>query len=566
MKKTKKQMLDATNPNSWKNATFVPQELKDEIKKMNAAQLKKAFSKKLLAFGTAGVRGKMGAGTQQLNKFVYQQLAIGYCKYVLHNKKHPTIMIVHDNRLHSDEFALECANVAIKMGVNVFLVEDNILLPTPILSYAIRRYGYDGGINVTASHNPKEDNGFKAYNNKGGQLMPKDAEMIIRFLPDSHEILSLDKYMKAKKHGEIHYLKYYPLVDEFFKTIIKKVNIDKTFLLPKAPIKRMPIIFTGFHGTTTDLVPRMLRSIGFKKVFVYPKHADVSPDFAHCITSNPEDPKAFLEPIKFATKKKATLIIACDPDGDRMAMAFKKTNRWRVLNGNEMGIIFSHYILNRRQYKKTKPVIITTHVSTGMADRIAKRYNAEVIRTRTGFKWMADQMDRLTTKQSFVIAFEEAIGALLHDACRDKDAFGAILLALEIYDQGNAYFPDLHDYLHDRIFDIYGATYTGTFSYKIQSSHWQDDVKTMMNRAKGWKERKIFDYEIKKIHFEKESDCVVWTLNKDSWIKFRVSGTEPKFKVYLNLNNQMAGQLSASATVNIGKIEKTILRGFNWTR
>ncbi|MCQ3907712.1 MAG: hypothetical protein MJ219_03075 [Mycoplasmoidaceae bacterium] len=294
---------------------------------MNAIQLKKAFSKKQLAFGTAGVRAKMGPGTQQLNKFVYQQLTIAYCKYVLKNKKRPTIMIAHDNRLHSEDFAMICAETANKMGVDVCLTEDNILLPTPILSYAIRKEKLDGGINITASHNPKEDNGFKAYNNKGAQILPNDANVIIKALPPAADLLNLEKYMKGKRKGQIRYLPYYPLVDSFFKTIINKVNIDKTFLLPNAPIKKMPIVFTGFHGTTTELMPRMLEKIGFKKVYVYPQHQDVSGEFKDCPISNPEDPRAFNDVIRFATKKKATVIIGCDPDGDRMAMSFQKTNR-----------------------------------------------------------------------------------------------------------------------------------------------------------------------------------------------------------------------------------------------
>lgn len=560
----KRENIDATIVKSWKKSKKVSQELKDQIDKMNAVQLKQAFNKKPLAFGTAGIRAKMGPGTQYLNEFVYRQIMIGYCKFVLKRKKHPKIMIAHDNRRHSQDFALACADVATKMGVDVYLPEDNKLLPTPILSYAIRKYKLDGGVNITASHNPKEDNGFKAYNHKGGQVMPNDANIIIKSLPPSKDILCLEKYLKSKHQGDIKFLKYYPLVDDFFETIIKKVNIDKTFLLPRAPIKKMPIVFTGFHGTTTELVPRMLRQLGFKKVYVYPHHSNISGEFEDCPTSNPEEPRAFNNVIRFATKVKATLIIGCDPDGDRMALVCKKTNRWRPLNGNEMGIIFTHYILNRRQFPKTKPTIITTHVSTGISDRIAKKYNAQVIKTKTGFKWMVDQMDKLNSKQSFVIAFEEAIGALVHDACRDKDAFGAILLALEIYDQGNAYFADLHDYLCDRLYGLYGATFTQTMSYTIKTNNWAKDAKILMSRAKHWKDKKIFDYQIKKIWYENDSDSIVWTLDKDSWIKFRLSGTEPKFKVYLNLNNQMPGQLKASATVNKTKIEKGILHGFNW--
>ncbi|XQP55603.1 MAG: phospho-sugar mutase [Mycoplasmoidaceae bacterium] len=560
--------IDATKVKSWLTSKAVSPELKATIKKMSTEHLKQAFSKQPLEFGTAGIRGKMGPGTHQLNEFVYQQMTIGFCKYLLQvsKKAHPKIIIGHDNRIHSAEFALACAKAANEMGVDVALIENNELIPTPILSYAIRAHELDGGINVTASHNPKEDNGFKAYNKVGAQILPDEAKIIIKNMPHSKDILNLAKYYKAKNKGAISYLKYNTLVNHFFDEVIKKTNIDKTFLLPRAPIKNIPIVFTGFHGTTTELVPTFLRKLGFKKVYVYPYHANISGEFEDCPISNPENPKAFDDVLRYAIKVKATIVIGCDPDGDRMAIGFKKTNRWRFLNGNEMGVIFAHYILNRKQFTDKTPLIITTHVSTSYIDRVAKRYHAEVKRTKTGFKWMSNMIDNLPSKYQFILGFEEAIGSLTHTVCRDKDAFGAILLALEIYDQGNAYFPDLHDYLCDRLYDIYGPTHTQTISYTLKGPNWKAEANKLMNRARHYKERKLFDYEIKKIWFEKESDCVVWTLNKDSWIKFRLSGTEPKFKVYINFHNQMAGQLKAAATVNISRIEKIILKDISYTK
>lgn len=563
-----KKNLDATQSKNWLKAKNVSPELKAQIINMDPKELQKAFEGTQLSFGTAGVRGKMGPGTQYLNNFVYQQMAIGYCKYVLiaSKKKNPTIMIAHDNRLHSDEFALVCAKTANAMGINVILPEKNKLLPTPILSFAIIDQKLDGGINITASHNPKEDNGFKVYNKLGAQLLPDETNIIVKHMPPSKDILNLKPYMKCKRSGKTDFIKYDPLVFKFFDKIISKINIDKRFLLPSAPIKKVPIIFTGFHGTTTELLPRLLRYIGFKKIFVYPQHANISSAFENCPISNPEDPRAFNDVIKYATEKNATIIIGCDPDGDRMAIGFKKTNRWRFLNGNEMGMIFAHYILNRKQFKDKIPLIISTHVSASYVNRIAKKYKAEVMRTKTGFKWMGNMIDSLPEKYQFILGFEEAIGALVHDECRDKDAFGAILLALEIYDQGNAYFPDLHDYLSDRLYDTYGPTFVATHSFTITSNNWKADAKKIMTRAKRYKERKIFDYRIRKIWYEDASDCVVWTLNKESWIKFRVSGTEPKVKVYINFNNEMIGQLKAAAVVNIQKIEENLFKGISFKR
>ncbi len=568
MKKAKAIKFNATNPSHWLKARHVPTYLKEQIKSMTKTEQKVAFSKKPLAFGTAGIRAKMGPGTQYLNKFVYQQMMVGFCKYVLSksSRKHPWIIIGHDNRMHSEEFTQECTDIALAMGLNVYQIEENRPIPTPIISYAIRRLKLDGGVNITASHNPKEDNGFKVYNKIGAQLLPEDANIIIKNMPSGSEILNLNRYLRAKNVGELEFLDYDDLAESFFNRVIKATVIDKRILLPNAPIKNMPIVFTGFHGTTSILVPRFLEKLGFKKVYVYPKHASIDGEFKDCPISNPEDPKAFKGITEFATKMRSTIIIGCDPDGDRLSIGFKKRNRWRFLSGNEMGIVFTHYILSKTRHAARKPVIYSTYVSTSYIDRITKKFNAEIVRTKTGFKWMCNLLDKLSSKKEFILAFEEAIGCLTHDVCRDKDCFGAILLALEIYNHGSAYFPDLHDYLCDRIFDKYGPTFSATYSYALKSKDWEKDAKKLMFRAKHFKQKKLFDYHIKKIWFEKESDCVVWTLNMNSWIKFRLSGTEPKFKVYVNFNDEMAGQLKAAAIMNIAIIERNILKGFKYAK
>lgn len=570
MKRTKtkvKQNLDATLFSSWQKNKSLSNDLKTQLEELTPEEQKEAFASKPLEFGTAGIRAKMGPGIHYLNKYVYRQIMVGYCKYILSKGyKRPSIFIAHDNRTNSDKFAMACAEIATQMGITVYLPQENRLLPTPILSYAIRKYKLHGGVNITASHNPKQDNGFKAYNIKGAQVLPEEADIIVKNMPSSKEIFDLSAYFHKGKPSEIKYVVYKELTEQFFDDVIKTVTIDKPFLTPKAPIKNMPIVFTGFHGTTTKLLPKFLDRLGFKKIYTYPQHANISGLFEDCPISNPEDEKAFVDVIKYANQVRSTIIIGIDPDGDRMVLGFKKTNRWRFLKGNEMGIIFAHYILNRKRFVDKKPLIITTHVSTSYVDRIAKQNNADVIRTKTGFKWLGNMLDKLPEKYEFILGFEEAIGALVHPLCRDKDAFGSVCLALEILNRGNAYFPDLHDYLCDRIYDIYQPTFTQTYSYTITSHNWKDDARKMMHRALHIRERKIFDYQIEKVWYEKTSDCVVWTLDKDSWIKFRVSGTEPKFKVYLNFNNEMAGQLKAAAVMNITKIEAYVLKGFKYTK
>lgn len=556
--------IDARNYENWLKAKQVDQDLKKQIKEMSASERKKAFSQKQLQFGTAGIRAKIGPGTQYLNVFVYQQMAVGYAKYILQKKfKKPTVVIGHDNRLYSDKFAKVCAKVLTAYGIDVLMFENNKLMPTPIISYAITRFKAAGGINITASHNPKTDNGFKAYNHLGAQILPPDAQIIVRNMPPSESILF---FSIPQNKGAITYINYDKITREYFDVVAKKAIINQEWFFSRknAAFKRLPIVFTGHHGTTSELMPQFLKFLGFKKVYVVPSQKKIDPDFPGSPISNPEDERSFDAAIRLAEKKGATIIIGCDPDGDRMAIGFRKTNRWRFMNGNEMGIIYTYYGLKYFSYPK-KPYILSSWVSTNYVDRIAKAFGAKVIRTKTGFKWMGNLINKYQKTGSLVVAFEEAIGALVHTAAHDKDSFGAVAQALEIYSNPyvNEYALDLHDFLQQEIFDAFGATFARTYSYTIDSRSWLKDAKLMFNRAlKISKNRiRLYDYKVQKICFNKRADAIEWILDKDSWIRFRISGTEPKFKVYFCLNDQMIGQLKSAANCNIQYVEKLILKG-----
>jgi len=555
--------LDAFNPDDWLKSWSVSEHLKEEIKRMSKADKEKAFSRGRLAFGTAGIRAKMGPGTQQLNRFVYEQMIVGYVGYVKKFNKNPKILIAHDNRMYGAEFAMACAQVASLMGVEVYLFQDNKLMPTPIVSYVIRRLGLDGAVNITASHNPKQDNGFKAYNKLGCQILPDEAKIIIDNMPDSGTILNIENdLIKVNKNPvPIKYINYDKIVDEYFDEVIDATVLDKSFLSPKAAIKDLPIVFTGFQGTTTELMPRFLKKLGFKKVITVPGQNIISGKFEASPLSNPEDVRAFHLAIQTANDKKATVIFGCDPDGDRMSMGFKKTNRWRFLNGNEMGILFVNYILMHKKFTKI-PYILSSQVSTNYIDKIANQYGAKVIRTKTGFKWMCNQIDELEERGNFVCAFEEAIGSLVHTKTRDKDGFGAICLALEIFHWVSEYYVDLHEYLMTNIYEKYGESFSNTVAFTIDSEDWNAEAKKLMEKALHFDPNyKLFDYKIKKIWFNPEADAIEWLLDKNSWIKFRISGTEPKFKIYFCLNDQMIGQLKTAGFENLKIILNTVLAG-----
>jgi phosphomannomutase len=274
------------------------------------------FSDKLLTFGTAGVRAKMGLGTQRLNRFTYTQLAIGYGQYIANTfGPNATVVIGHDNRLHSKKYALLCARVLSSLGINVLLFGHNHLMPTPIVSYTIRATKASGGIIITASHNPKDYNGFKAYNPDGGQILPDVAKQITTHMPKPSEILNINYTPQYKRIDYLsNYLVYKRYFDDATKALINQVSIMYK--------KKYPVVFTGHHGTAAKLLPKFLKKLHYH-VKPVKKQSFYSSDFVNSPCANPEDPKSFDLAIKLANKVQSDIIIGVDPDADRMAIMIK---------------------------------------------------------------------------------------------------------------------------------------------------------------------------------------------------------------------------------------------------
>lgn len=510
----------------WRNNKFLPKDLKVGLKKLNQEEIDAYFKVEKMHFGTAGIRGIMGAGTHKMNIFTYQQMAEGYAKYIIkHFPKNPSVVIGHDNRINSDLFCITCANVLTSFGIKVYLFENNHLTPTPIISFAIRFLNANGGIIVTASHNPKEYNGFKAYNPDGGQILPDVANEIEKLMPQAESILNNvyigDKNLLAEIDDKI--------IDVYFqeakKALVKReiINIKKT----------EPIILTTHHGTASNYLPKFLKELNFNLIPVK-EQCFVNGHFINSPSSNPEYFDSFNLSIKLAQKQKAKLLIGVDPDADRMAIMVKHNNQWRLITGNQMGIIFTHYLLNNCSYDR-KPFIVSSYVSTNYIDMIARKFNAYVTRTGTGFKWMGNYVSLHDGNENFVVAFEEAIGALNTNINRDKDSFTASALALEINYFCKQNKMDLVDYLEKVIFKEYGNWFGKTDSFVIKGLDWKNIVEEKMHFFQNYKKATIGNYKIKKIVFNKAGDCLEWWLDGKSWIKFRKSGTEPKMKVYYEL-------------------------------
>lgn len=531
----------------WLNSNKISKKEKQEIINMSEKEISIFFDNANQTFGTAGVRGIIGMGTQKMNRFTYTNLAYAYGKYLSLTYKHNACIVIGcDNRINSKKFAKLCASVVSSFGIRVLLFKH--LIPTPIVSYAIRQTAAVGGIIITASHNPKQYNGFKAYHSDSGQILPDVVKEISKYLKPAHEIL------------DIQYEPIKDFITYIDKSVITKymhdiqcVLVNKNVINNKKPF---PIVFTGHHGTAVKLLPKFLRSLNFE---IYPvrKQCFYNAFFKNSPAPNPENVESFDLAIAQAEKINSKIIIGVDPDADRMAIMIKHNNEWKLMSGNEMGIIYTYYVLHNKKFAK-QPYIISSYVSNNLIDLIAKEFNAQVYRTGTGFKWMGAKMTEVGDTQEFVIAFEEAIGSLNTTINRDKDSFGASALALEIYDAYYEKNMDFIDILEKEIYPTYGWWFGKTISFTFNDLDWQKIVKDKMELVKKYSQKQIGNYHIKDIKWNKDGECLDWILDGDSWIRFRVSGTEPKFKIYYNLYGHDKDQLTKSYVDIHGKLSSLI--------
>ena len=508
----------------WVQSHKISNEYKKYILEMSEDDINRFFTDDKMTFGTAGIRATMGPGTNQINTFTYQQMAEGFARWLLLTKENPSVVVAHDNRKNADFYSKVVAKVLTSFGIKVIFFPNNELKATPITSYAIRMAKADGGIIITASHNPKNYLGFKVYNSFGAQILPDDADKIVALMPENNTILD-NEY--AINNDLIEYFDN-SITESYFKDATKcliHTDVDKE--------KIFPIIFTAHHGTASHDLPNFLNTLGYKNVIKVEQQCVPDSNFTYSPISNPEDKRSFELSLKYAEKNKSDIMLAVDPDSDRLAVAVLHDNKWKYLTGNEMGIIFTHYVLKNKTFTK-EPFIISTYVSTYYIDKIAKEFDAKVFRTATGFKWVGNVLEQYYQQQDFVVGFEEAIGSLNSDIGRDKDGFQAAALALEVYDECRMHDKTLIDYLND-IFNEYGAWAGETVSYLIEAPNWKETMSARMDYFAKMKNKNILNLKILENKYNKKADALEWILEDGMWIKFRMSGTEPKFKVYFNL-------------------------------
>ncbi len=558
--------LDATtvaNVNTWLNGAY-DEETKAAIRRMqaeNPEELNESFYRSL-EFGTGGLRGIMGVGTNRMNRYTVAMATQGlanYVKKVFEGEKELRAAISHDSRNHSREFAEITANVLAANGFTVYLFDD--MRPTPELSFAVRYFHCHTGVMLTASHNPKEYNGYKAYWNDGCQLTaPHDTNVI----DEVEKIKQLSDVRWSGGEERIHIVG--SEVDEAFMQ-----QIDKNVLHPEC-IKAhhdLKIVYTPLHGTGIKLIPTMLQRLGFTNVNVVKEQAVPDGNFPTTPSPNPEEHAAMKMAVELAQKIDADIVFASDPDADRVGVAVKKPGgEWMLLNGNQTMSVIIYYLLKEWKEKGKltgKEFIIKTIVTSELPADIAKRQGVKVYDVLTGFKWIGAKIRELEGKETFIGGGEESYGYMIGDFVRDKDAVGACSMIAEIAawaaSQGKTFFDVLVD-----LYKEYGFYKEGLLSVVRKGKSGAEEIQQMMKdyRANPPKEingskvvclrdiktlesKNMETGEVEKIDLPSSNVLQFFTADGNK-VTVRPSGTEPKIKFYFGVKGELKSKEDFDAT------------------
>ncbi len=528
--------------NFWLNHPCIDEKSKEELLKMSEKEKEDAFYTNI-KFGTAGMRGVMGVGSDRINIYTIRKATLGFANYLNKNNKNG-VAIAYDNRHNSKEYAYDCAALLASQGIKTYLFDS--LRPTPELSFATRYYKCDGGIMITASHNPKQYNGYKLYDKTGCQLIPEIAEKVIYEVEKIDDPLSItvndyDKSLVNIINKE---------VDEVYYKEVLNISLRKD-LKNKDSIK---IVFSPEHGASNVPVRETLKRAGFD-VHVLDCQASPDGDFPNTKTPNPEEFGAYEGVIALAKEIDADLLLVCDPDGDRMGVGVKKDGDYLIFNGNQTGALLLEYILSTRGelgIKCDNPVMFNTIVTSDIGEAVANYYGVECEKTLTGFKYIGNKVKQYEEngKKHYVFGYEESYGSLISPFVRDKDATQACMMLAEAAVYYHSQGKTLYDVLLD-IFNKVGAYYDAQFSIMLPGADGAEKLANIMKNIRenpftlpGYKTVKIEDYKLKKTTYSDGrveelsgfdvTDALKYYLQDGSFVAIRPSGTEPKCKIYLS--------------------------------
>lgn len=539
----------------WLLSDYFDEETKKELEAIedDEAEIEDRFYKNI-NFGTGGMRGKMGAGTNRINKYVIRKATQGLANYIINysdDGQEKGVVIAYDSRHNSPNFSLEAALVLAANGIKTYLFTG--MRATPELSYAVRELNAIGGIVVTASHNPAEYNGYKVYWEDGGQVVPEQARDIIAEIEeiDDFSIVKTMDEMEAVNQGLLNYIGA-EIDESYLKTLID-ILPDTDLAAEKG--SDLSVVYTPLHGTGSTVIPELLSQLGFSNLHVVEEQADGDSDFSTVESPNPEDREAFDLALKLAEKKDADLVIATDPDCDRMAPVVRDAEgNYQFLNGNETGILFADFLLREAKAAAKLPengVIIKSIVSTDMVLEIAADYGVEVLDVLTGFKFIGEKITEFEAsgEKEFILGFEESLGYLIGKHARDKDAAVAAglaaVMALKYKEEG----VNLLDRLAE-LREEYGYYLEDLESIRLEGKEGQEVITKTIARLReespveiaGRQVKVVKDYKLSTVNYLEEereeelklpkSNVLQYLLEGDAKLTIRPSGTEPKLKFY----------------------------------
>ena len=541
----------------WLEDAYFDEKTKEELKGIadNEKEIEDRFYKEL-EFGTGGLRGVIGAGTNRMNIYTVRKATQGLANYIIsQGGKDRGVAIAYDSRRMSPEFADEAALCLAANGIKAYVFD--ALRPTPELSFALRKLNCISGIVITASHNPPEYNGYKAYWEDGAQVTaPRDKEIIteVKKVTDYHAVKTMDK---DKAIAEGLYQVIGSEIDDAYMVELKKQIIHPEII--KEVADDIKIVYSPFHGTGNVPVRRILSELGFKHVYVVPEQELPDPDFTTLEYPNPEDPKAFSLALKLAKEKNADIVLATDPDADRLGIYAldTKTGEYVPFTGNMSGMLIAEYILRERTATGTmpeNPALVSTIVTTNMASAIAAEYKVKFIEVLTGFKYIGEQIKffEQSGSNNYVFGLEESYGCLAGTHARDKDAIVAVMCLCEVAAWCKKNGITVWDQML-KLYEKYGYFKETQYAITLKGIDGSKQIAEMMDKLRSnppknfgeLKVRELRDYEAgvtkdmetgaKRSTGLPKSNVLYFDLTNDSWCCARPSGTEPKIKFYMGV-------------------------------
>lgn len=544
----------------WISKENLDPALKAELLSMNDTEKEDAFYTDV-EFGTAGMRGILGAGTNRLNIYIIQKANVGFAKYIasLPEGKERGVAIGYDNRNMSYQFAIESAKVLATYGIKSYIFES--LRPTPELSFAVRYLKCAGGIMITASHNPKEYNGYKVYDDTGCQLLPEAADQVVKYVNEVEDELSIDVFTAEQAYPYMTWIG--EEVDAAYYEAVKGIEVN-----PGMDKEGFKIVFSPQHGTANIPVRTVLKDLGYDVVPVLAQCAP-DPNYTNTKSPNPEVDAAYELSIQKAKEVDADVVVITDPDGDRLGVVAKHEGEYVLMSGNQSAAVYLEYILSQMKEKGTLPsnaVMYNTIVTSDLGELVARSYGVDVEKTLTGFKFIGDKIRKYeaTQEKVFVFGYEESYGCVIKDFVRDKDAVQAVLTAAEAGNYYKKQGKDLVDVLNE-LYAKHGTFKESQIALSKAGAAGAARIKEIMNNLRndapktigGVNVTVVEDYgnsvryeggEEKVIDLPK-SNVLKYYLEDGSWIAARPSGTEPKCKFYFSIKGVDAADAASKTEV-----------------